>query len=278
MSTSVAPILPRTGVAARQCGWRRGGGPHYYGRPVNLSAVLFALAIGLSLGLVGGGGSILTVPALVYAAGFEPKTAVTAALVVVGLTSLAAASLHWRLGSLDRRVAAWFGGVGAVGAWLGARLRSEIPAAWLMLVFAAIALAAGAMLLRGGTLVEARRRSQGVVVAAALGVGFLTGLLGVGGGFLIVPALVLAVGLEMRQAVGTSLAVIAFNCAAGYLASPRNLLRHEIWVVATFTALAVAGSLVGAWTGRRTRPAALRRVFALLVIGVGIYTGWRSWV
>src|SRR5262249_57965608 len=114
---------------------------------------------------------------------------------------------------------------------------------------------------------------RGLVVLTALGVGFLTGLLGVGGGFIIVPALVLVLGLPMARAVGTSLAVIAINCAAGLTTAAAALDADRMLVTAVFAALALIGTLIGARTASRARPDVLRRVFGVLVLGVGVYTG-----
>lgn len=238
-------------------------------------AVLLALLIGASLGLVGGGGSILTVPALVHAGGFAPRDAIVSSLIVVGVAATAGALLHWRLGTLDIGVAGWFGGLGAVGAMAGARLGRLVPAGWLMAAFAVIAVAAGLTLMsrRGLPVSRVARPHPGLVASTALGVGFLTGLLGVGGGFLIVPALALVLGLPMARAVGTSLAVIAINCAAGLTTAAAALDADRMLVTAVFAALALAGTLIGARTASRARPDVLRRAFGLLVIAVGVYTG-----
>jgi uncharacterized membrane protein YfcA len=238
-------------------------------------AVLLALLIGGSLGLVGGGGSILTVPALVHAGGFAPRDAIVASLIVVGVAATAGAILHWRHGTLDARVAAWFGGLGAVGAMGGARLGRLVPGAWLMTAFALIAVTAGVTLMsrRGLAVPRGAPRHPGLVAASALGVGFLTGLLGVGGGFIIVPALVLVLRLPMARAVGTSLAVIAINCAAGLTTAAAELTADRMLVTAVFAALALTGTLVGARTASRARPEVLRRAFGVLVLGVGLYTG-----
>jgi uncharacterized membrane protein YfcA len=238
-------------------------------------AVALALLIGASLGLVGGGGSILTVPALVHAGGFAPRDAIVASLVVVGVAATAGALLHWRLGTLDIAVAGWFGGLGAVGAMGGARLGRLVPAAWLMAAFAVIAVAAGVTLMsrRGMSRQRLARPHPALVVSTALGVGFLTGLLGVGGGFIIVPALALVLGLPMARAVGTSLAVIAINCAAGLTTAAVVLEPDRVLVTAVFAVLALVGTLVGARTASRARPDVLRRVFGLLVLAVGVYTG-----
>jgi uncharacterized membrane protein YfcA len=211
----------------------------------------------------------------VHFGGFAPRDAIVASLIVVGVAATAGALLHWHRGTLDVGVAAWFGGLGAVGAMAGARLGRLVPAAWLMTAFAFIAVTAGlALLFRHGLFVpRVRRGPPGLVVSTALGAGFLTGLLGVGGGFLIVPALALVLGLPMARAVGTSLAVIAVNCAAGLATAAAALDPASMVVTAVFAALAVVGTLVGARTASRARPDVLRRAFGLLVLGVGVYTG-----
>jgi len=237
-------------------------------------AFLFALVIGGSLGLVGGGGSILTVPALIHAGGLEPRSAIAASLIVVGLTATSGALWHLRLGTLDARVVLTFGGGGAIASVAGAALGKRIPGNWLLLALAVIAVVAGLRFLGAGTSEQTvRPRGPLIIVLAALVVGFLTGLLGVGGGFLIVPALVFAVGLPIARAIGTSLGVIAINCAAGLTGAASALESQHAALIATFAAIAIAGSLLGARTANRIRPEALRRGFGLLVLLVGLYTG-----
>ena len=237
--------------------------------------ILLALLIGASLGLVGGGGAILTVPALVHVVGFAPRDAIVASLVIVGVAATVGALVHAHYRTLDVRVAAWFGGLGALGAMAGARVGRWLPASWLMIAFAVIAVTAGVMLLLrpGLSAAGGARRHAGVVAVTALGVGFLTGLLGVGGGFLIVPALTLVLRLPIARAVGTSLAVIAMNCAAGLVGAATTLDPAQVGVTTIFVGLAVLGTLAGARTGSRARPELLRRAFGILVVAVGVYTG-----
>lgn len=143
-----------------------------------------------------------------------------------------------------------------------------------MAAFAVIAVAAGLTLIsRRGMPRQLARPHPGLVVSTALGVGFLTGLLGVGGGFIIAPALALVLGLPMARAVGTSLAVIAINCVAGLTSAAMVLDGDRMLVTAVFAVLALTGTLVGARTASRARPDVLRGVFGLLVLGVGVYTG-----
>lgn len=238
--------------------------------PLQLVAALgLAALIGLSLGLLGGGGSILAVPVLVYVAGQEPAAAVATSLAVVGATSLIAALDHARVGRVDLGAAVGFGLTGALGAVAGARLTPLVPPRTLLLLFALLMLVVGSLMLRPGPGPVPGQRHPLAVPLAGLGVGVLTGFLGVGGGFLIVPALVLLARLEMPRAVGTSLLVIAVNAAAGLLS---HLGREPLplGLVAGFTGIAIAGAMVGSRLAGRVAPARLRRGFAALVILVGI--------
>ncbi len=186
------------------------------GVPLDL---VLGFAIGLSLGLLGGGGSILTVPALVYLVGQSPQAAVTTSLAIVGGNSLIGAAFHGGQGTLNWKVAAIFGGAGMITAYMAAGLSKHFSSAALLVAFAVLMLVVAVlMLLRRGREGEAgQARPWWVTLLAGAGVGLLTGILGVGGGFLIVPALVMLVGLPMYQAVGTSLIIIAANSAAGLL-------------------------------------------------------------
>ncbi|MEI7643321.1 MAG: sulfite exporter TauE/SafE family protein [Chloroflexales bacterium] len=235
--------------------------------------LILGFLIGLSLGLLGGGGSILTVPVLVYIVGKNPHEAVTVSLVIVGLNSLSGVGFHAQAGTLNTRIALTFGGAGMLTAYLAAALSKGIPATVLMLLFATLMLVVGGMmLLRRGKPVQAddtRRGGLLITLAGGAGVGLLTGFLGVGGGFLIVPALVLLVGLPMREAVGTSLLVIAMNSLAG-------LLGHlggpplDISLLLVFGLAGVAGTYLGSQLARRVPPVRLQQSFAILVIVLAV--------
>jgi len=233
--------------------------------------VLLGFTIGLSLGLLGGGGSILTVPALVYVVGQSPQAAVTASLVIVGANSAMGAFMHRSQGTLNWKVALVFGGVGMTAAYLAAGWSKAIPSDVLMMLFAALMLVVGLfMMLKPTPLGGDGGRGWLVTILSGAGVGVLTGFLGVGGGFLIVPALVMLVGLPMRQAVGTSLVVIAMNSLAGFLGhldGPPIDLR----VVAIFVTAGLTGALVGARLTRFVKPEHLRKTFAAFVIGLAIF-------
>jgi len=237
------------------------------------AAVVLSAGIGLSLGLVGGGGSIVTVPILVYVAGLTPREAVALSLPIVGATAAAAALLQYRAGNTDLRAASLFAITGMVGAVLGAPLTGLLPGPALMLIFAALMLAVGARMLRVRTEEEPQSAGEcsplrcGIV---GLGVGVLTGFLGVGGGFLIVPALLRFARLPMRKAVGTSLLIIAANSASGFLAHLGEIGRHGPMAVA-FTASALVGMVAGTVLGRRMHPAGLKAAFAGLALAVAAY-------
>ncbi len=184
-------------------------------------------AIGGSLGLLGGGGSILTVPALVYVVGQSPQAAIATSLAIVGANSGLGAWFHFRQGTLKWKVALLFGLAGMVAAYPAAQLSRHLPGGLLLVTFAALMLVVGAVMLLRRESDTSGHTPHGwlSILAGGLAVGAMTGLLGVGGGFLIVPALILLVGLPMKEAVGTSLAVIALNSAsalAGHLGDSLN--------------------------------------------------------
>lgn len=229
-----------------------------------------ASLIGLSLGLLGGGGSILTVPVLVYVLGIAAKPAIAMSLPVVGVTSLISAGLHWRIGNVRVRTALPFGMLAMIGAYAGARLALFVSGTVQLTLLALAMLAAAGSLLNGN-----RREAEptapprvALLVPVALGVGVLTGLVGIGGGFLVVPALVLLARIPMRQAVGTSLLVIAMNSASGF-AGYLGAVELDWSFLAGFTAASVVGALVGTALVSRVPQAALTRGFAVLLLAMG---------
>lgn len=238
-----------------------------------LIGLALSAAIGLSLGLIGGGGSIVTVPVLVYALGVDAHEAVAMSLAVVGVTSLVGMGLHMRQGAVDLRTGLLFGGTGVVGAWSGSSLTYLVSSSALLLAFSGVMLVAATLMLikrKSADTGRPHERRTLQALSAGLAVGALTGFLGVGGGFLVVPALVLFGGLEMREAAGTSLVVIALNCVAGLLGH----LGHGGFDLATagfVTGLAVLGSLVGAALSHRINPARLQTGFAVFVFAVGAF-------
>ena len=268
---------------------------------VVLVAILAGALIGLSLGALGGGGSILTVPALVYLVGMDTRAATTGSLVIVGVTAVVGMLAHRRDGHVRMLQGLVFGLVGAAGAVAGTRLSLAVAPEVLLAGFSVLMLAvAGIMLTRrrvpagsGGPSMAERipldvpiitfkprficacPRAAKVVVAA-LAVGLMTGFFGVGGGFLVVPALVLALDFPMPVAVGTSLLVIAMNSATSLVARAGSGLEIDWTVIALFTGAAVIGSLLGARIVTKVRPQTLQIAFAGLIIAVGLYTAARS--
>lgn len=229
--------------------------------------LLLGFAIGLSLGLLGGGGSILTVPALVYLIGQSPQTAVTTSLAIVGANSVLGASFHGAAGSLDWRVALVFGGAGMPLAFLTGGLSHFFPPALLLVAFALLMVVIGGLMLQQQKVQAAlpAKPSWWRVAASGAGIGALTGVLGVGGGFLIVPALVLLVGLPMQSAVGASLVVIAMNSVAGLLGHLSGAPLD--WAVTlSFVVAGLGGTLLGARLAERLPAEQLRRAFGWFVL------------
>ncbi len=227
--------------------------------------------IGLTLGLLGGGGSILTVPALVYLVGQSPQAAITTSLAIVGANSAVGASFHHAQGSLNWRVALVFGGPGMFFAYLSAGVSKFFSPATLMMAVAGLMLVVGAMmLLRHDTTQKQTTPNLVLTLASGAGVGVLTGILGVGGGFLIVPALVMLVGLPMNQAVGTSLVIIAANSAAGLLGHLSGG-AFDLTLIAIFVVAGLAGTFVGARLARRVSATHLRHVFAVFVVALALF-------
>ena len=241
-----------------------------------LGLVLSGL-IGLSLGLIGGGGSIITVPVLVYVLGVEAHEAVGMSLAVVGATSLVGSFLHYRRGTVQLKTGLIFGAAGIVGALIGSPLTRLLSPSALMMTFATLMLVIAVLMLRrksnaDDVEVESAEQVSNVwkAVLAGFGVGILTGFLGVGGGFLIVPALVMFGGLDMKEAIGTSLFVIFLNCVAGLVghASQNNF---DWSLTAQVTVLAVAGTILGTLLSHRVTANKLQKGFAMFVLAVAVF-------
>lgn len=248
---------------------------------MSLSSILGAIAIGVSLGLFGSGGSILTVPVLIHLAGQGEKVAIAGSLFVVGAVAAAGALVYARRGLVHLESVLWFGLPGVVGTYGGAALSRHVSAGAQITLFTLVLLLASLLMFRspparkGGP----RRQHRLAIVAEGLGVGVLTGLVGVGGGFLILPALVLLGGLDMSLAVGTSLVIIALKSFAGFAKYLDVLAEQGLeldWrVLLTFAAIGVAGSLLGERVGARLPQQILRRAFAggLVLLGGALLVG-----
>lgn len=246
----------------------------------------FALAavIGLSLGILGGGGSILTVPIFVYMLGFDPKLAIAMSLPVVGATSFIGAIGHWKAGNVNLKTAALFGVIAMVGAYAGARLAVFLTGAMQLALLAILMLAAAVSMLRssrrdgapGSAPVGTERpMALPLLLPVAIAVGLLTGLVGIGGGFLVVPALVLLARVPMKQAVGTSLLVIAMNSVSGFAGYAGR--AHVPWgFMAGFTSIAAAGILAGTYLVQFVSQRALKRAFALFLLLIGAFVLFKN--
>ncbi|MBX9920242.1 MAG: sulfite exporter TauE/SafE family protein [Mycolicibacterium frederiksbergense] len=230
-----------------------------------------AVFVGVALGLLGGGGSILTVPLLAYVAGMDAKQAIATSLLVVGVTSAIGAISHARAGRVQWRTGLIFGAAGMAGAYGGGLLARFIPGSILLIGFAVMMIATAIAMLRGRKNIEvidsAHRMPVPKIVGEGLVVGLVTGLVGAGGGFLVVPALALLGGLPMPIAVGTSLIVIAMKSFAGlggYLSS----VQINWTVAGAVTAAAVVGALLGARLTAKVDPDALRKSFGWFVLAM----------
>ena len=231
--------------------------------------IVLAVFVGISLGLLGGGGSILTVPLLAYVAGMDAKPAIATSLLVVGVTSAIGAITHARAHRVRWRVAALFGVAAMAGAYAGGMLARFVPGTVLMVAFAVIMIAAAVAMLRGRKDMSAFEGNQRlpIVKITALGtsVGVISGLVGAGGGFLLVPALALLAGLPMSLAVGTSLVVISMQSFAGF--AGHLATEHIDWrLAAMVTAAAVLGALIGGRLIAFVDANTLRKLFGWFVL------------
>ncbi|MBA4071295.1 MAG: permease [Gemmatimonas sp.] len=238
----------------------------------------FAALIGLALGTLGGGGSILTVPVLVYVLGFDPKLAIAMSLPVVGTAALVGVMSHWRAGNVRLQTAAIFGSVTMAGSFMGARASVWFSARAQLLILGTVMVAAAVSMLRNAA--EAERLDSApphpaLLLAVGLGVGVLTGLIGIGGGFLIVPALVILGRVPMKAAVGTSLLVIVLNATSGYLGHHG---RESVpWgFVGGFTSVAVIGILAGTALVHHIPTRQLKHAFAFLLVVIGALILWQN--
>lgn len=258
---------------------------------MDIFAILAGLSTGFVLGLLGSGGSIIALPALVYLLHVEPKSAIAMSLGVVAVTATLAALNHVRQGNVDLKVALVFASFGAFGTFTGTRLGVAIPAVVQLSLFALVMYAAawrmqrkpavlsspaaGPTLSADGTLAMGGCQHyfspcMAYIALAGVSVGLLTGVVGVGGGFLIVPALVLLSGVPMKRAVATSLAIVAANSSvgfAGYLGS----VAISWDIMAGFTAVTVLGSFAGARFSSRLSQQSLKRSFAWFLVVVATY-------
>lgn len=246
-----------------------------------IAAAGFGLLVGLAVGLLGGGGAVLAVPALVYGVGLPVRQAIPTSLVVVGLAALVSLVPRLRERSVRWPIALVFGGAGAAAAFAGAAVAQLLSARVLLLSFAGLMLVAGVRMLTGpgeprGSCATVNGKTNWRAclpksMGAGVGVGFLTGMFGIGGGFVAVPALVLLLGLEMPVAVGTSLVIVLMNAIAGLTAHLQAAAHLDAGVTAAFAAGALLAAAVSGPLVTRIPPSRLRRGFAYLVFVVAAF-------
>ena len=244
--------------------------------------ILLGLLIGAVLGGLGGGGAILTVPVLVYVVGQSASDATTSSLVIVGISSAVGALPYLTAKRVAWGTALAFGAIGLPAALLGSVLNRRVDEDLLLLTFSGLMVVAALAMLGGAAdppqhedAATRQRSSRPAVVATALVVGLLTGFFGVGGGFVVVPTLVLVLRLPIQLAVGTSLLIVAFNSATSLIA--RVATADFDWgVIVPFTIAAVAATFVGKRVADRISAGRLKQAFAVLLLLVAAYTAWQS--
>ena len=244
---------------------------------MTIISILAGLATGLVLGVFGSGGGIITTPALLYLVHVPAKSAIAMSLGVIAVTATVATFQHWRRGNVNLKITLIFGLFSVSGTYLGARLGVYTPVVVQLAVFSLVMYAAAWKMLRP---MQVHRSAGAAAVSAELcttsscmvrtgaigvGVGILAGLVGVGGGFMIVPALVLLSGLPIKQAIGTALAIVTLNSASGFVGYAGHI-SIDYALVATFAAIAIAGSVVGSYLAHRLPAEHLKRAFGIFLV------------
>ncbi len=234
--------------------------------------VVYGAIVGIALGITGGGGSIITLPLLVYAVGEDVHTAIGTSLAVVG--GIATQGFISQRKRVDWRTGLVLGAIGIVGSIPGSLLAAHVSGKVLLLLFAGVMIVAAIAMIRRRVFTEdaVRKQAWGPLIVAGIALGFLTGFLGVGGGFLIVPTMVFALGFTMREAIPTSLLVIAFN---SFVALTTRASSSTIaWsTVGLLLVGGIVGNLAGAYFAWNLDQRRLKQIFAIFVLAVGIFTG-----
>ena len=247
---------------------------------------LASLFIGISLGLIGGGGSILTVPVLVYLFAISPTIAISYSLFIVGFTSLVGAFNYYRKGLVSFKTVVLFGSSSITTVFIARKfIIPSLPnvffrlgsfevthSLFVMVVFAVLMLAASVSMIKSRNVIAEKQTKEKPLMLVVYGVliGLVTGFLGAGGGFLLIPALVILMKLPMKEAIGTSLLIIALNSLIGFLG---DIGRHPTdWkFITTVSAIAIAGIFVGSYFNQRVNSDKLKRGFGWFVLTMGIY-------
>ena len=245
--------------------------------PNELLGIALGFAVGIVLGLLGGGGSILAVPIFLYVFRVDPKPAIAMSLAVVGMSAFVGFLGHWRQGSVNLRVGLPFGAVAMIAAFLTARVSDRVPDVVQLTLFAVFAFSAAIVMLvdslrprRGNPLPQRQPHFTPVLAIEAVVVGALTALIGAGGGFVIVQALVYLAGVPVKQAVGSSLLIITLNALSGF-AGYIGEVPIDWRLVGIFTGVAAAGALLGSRLNRHVSQVRIKQAFALLILTLGGY-------
>lgn len=246
---------------------------------MNALGIVLALVVGIVLGLLGGGGSILALPIFLYVFRVETKPAIAMSLAVVGMSAFVGFLTHWKQGTVRLRVALPFGACAMVSAFATARLTHFVSPAVQLGLFAIFAFTAAFFMLRDSLKPDAAPdapnepevvRFTVSLAVQALGVGTLTSLIGAGGGFVIVPALVLLAGVPVKPAVGSSLLIITMNAMSGFVGYIGQV-PIDWALVSSFTGVAAVGAVVGTRFNRRVPQRRIKQGFAVLIIVLGGY-------
>ncbi len=254
---------------------------------MSISIIIAGIVTGMLLGIFGSGGSIITMPALLYLLDVEPKSAIAMSLGIVAITATITALQHWRHGNVDLKITAVFGLFGVAGTYAGALVGVVTPVIQLS-VFALVMYAAAWKMIKPSP----QHKSVGAAVADCpdgycddlqygqialhgIAVGILTGIVGVGGGFLIVPALVLLSGLSMKRAVGTSLSIVSLKSFAGF-AGYAGSVAIDYQLMGIFSAIAIVGSVMGSQLGHSLPANLLKKGFGSFLLLVASYILFKS--
>jgi uncharacterized membrane protein YfcA len=250
--------------------------------PNEITGVALGFGVGVVLGLLGGGGSILAVPIFLYVFGVEPKPAIAMSLAVVGMSAFVGFLSHWRHGSVNLRIGLPFGLVAMASAFLTARVSDRVPEVLQLSLFAIFAFTAAFVMLfdslrpvRGEPAPARETHFTAVLALEALAVGALTALIGAGGGFVIVPALVYLAGVPVKAAVGSSLLIITLNALSGFVGYIGQV-PIDWGLVGSFTGVAAVGALLGSRLNRHVSQVRIKQGFALLILTLGSYLVWKN--
>ncbi len=234
-----------------------------------------AIVIGVTLGLLGGGGAILTIPVLVYIVGFGAKQSIALSLIVVGVASLFGVMTHFKKGNVDLKVALLFAASASVGSFVGAKGALFLDPVIQMTLFSLIMFAASFFMFKGRGDLKPQEVNKTLFFIQAFFVGIVTGVVGVGGGFLIVPVLTLMGGLPMSKAVGTSLVIIFLNCVAAFMGYAGSV-EIPMPFIFYFCAMACIGIFIGAHFANKVPQQKLKKGFAVFLIFMSIVVFFKN--